>query len=57
MGGFLEIKLVKPTKVVSRPTNEGAFHQFLVSQAKANIWAADTGVLREPNAAVRKELR
>jgi len=56
MGGFLEIKLVKPTKVVSRTPNEGCLNQFRSAQAEAHVWAGGTGILREPDAAVRQEL-
>jgi len=35
IGGCLEIKLVKPTKVVSRTPNEGCFDQFRPFQAEA----------------------
>jgi hypothetical protein len=56
MGGFLEIKLVNPTKIVSRTSKERCFGQFLLSQTEADIWAASTRVLRESDAAVWQEL-
>jgi hypothetical protein len=56
MGGFLEIKFVKPTKVVSRTAYQSGIDKFLLSQAKAYIWATGTWILREPDAAVGQEL-
>jgi hypothetical protein len=56
MGGFLEIKLVKPTKVLSRTPDKAGVDQFLSIQAQADIRAGDAGVLGEANAAVWQEL-
>src|SRR5205807_1421162 len=56
MGGYLEIKLVKPTKVLSRTPDKAGVDQFLSAQAQADIRASDAGVLGEANAAVRQEL-
>jgi hypothetical protein len=56
MGGFLEIKLVKPTKVFSRPPDYGFLRQFLPSQAEADVRAAGAGVLRKSDATVGHEL-
>jgi hypothetical protein len=56
MGGFLEIKLVNPTKIISWTANEGCIDQFWLSQTQADVRATGTGVLGESDAAVRKEL-
>src|SRR3989441_8657148 len=57
MGGFLEIKLVKPTKVFgSWPPHQSGLDQILPSQTKAYVRAAAAGVLRETNTAVGLEL-
>jgi hypothetical protein len=53
MGGFLEIKLVNPTKIVSRTANEGCLDQFWLSQTQADVRATGTGVLGESDAAMR----
>ena len=55
MGGWLVRKFVKQTKIVSRTAYQSGADQFLLPQAKANIRAAGTGILREPDAAMRQE--
>src|SRR5207302_7436936 len=47
MGGYLEIKLVKPTKVFSRTPDEASVDEFLPAQAQADIGAGDACVLGE----------
>jgi hypothetical protein len=37
MGGFLEIKLVKPTKVVSLTPNEGCLNQSCPRQSQSHL--------------------
>jgi hypothetical protein len=56
MGGYLEIKLVKPTKVLSRTPDKAGVDEFLSAQAQTDIWAVDAGVLGKANTAVRQEL-
>jgi hypothetical protein len=56
MGGYLEIKLVKPTKVLSGTPDKAGVDEFLSAQAQTDIRAGDAGVLGEANAAVRQEL-
>jgi hypothetical protein len=56
MGGFLKAKLVKPTKVFSRPPDHAFLHQFLPSQAEADVGAAGAGVLGEADPTVGHEL-
>jgi hypothetical protein len=57
IGGYLEIKLVKPTKVFSRTPDEASVDQFLATQTEADVGAAGAGILRETDPAVRQELR
>jgi len=56
MGGYLEIKLVKPTKVFSRTPDQASVDEFLSAQAQADVRAADAGILGKPNSAVWQEL-
>src|ERR1700751_4841512 len=56
MGGYLEIKLVKPTKVLSRAPNKAGVDQFLSAQVQADIRAGDARVLGKADAAVSQEL-
>jgi hypothetical protein len=57
MGNPLIHKFVKPIKVArSRPTDQIRFNQLLITEAKAQMRAADTAVLREADAAVGGEL-
>jgi hypothetical protein len=57
MGGFLVIKLVKPTKVFgSWPPDEGGFDQLRFIQAQPEISTAAARVLGEANATVGQEL-
>src|ERR1700739_1070140 len=57
MGGFLVIKLVKPTKVFcSWPPHQSGFGHVLPSETQPHVRAAAAGVLREANAAVGEEL-
>jgi hypothetical protein len=57
MGGFLVIKLVKPTKVFcSWAPHQGGFDQILAPEAQADIGTTATRVLRETNATVGQEL-
>jgi len=56
MGGYLEIKLVKLTKVFSRTPDEAGVDEFLSAQVQADIRAGDAGVLWKANAAVWQEL-
>jgi hypothetical protein len=56
MGGYLEIKLVKPTKVLSRTPDKASVDEILSAQAQADIRAGDAWVLGETNAAVWQEL-
>ncbi|MFY9908386.1 MAG: hypothetical protein WAK56_01020, partial [Candidatus Sulfotelmatobacter sp.] len=57
MGGFLVIKLVKPTKVFCSCTPyQGGCGEILPTQTEPNIRAATARVLRKTNAAVREEL-
>jgi hypothetical protein len=56
IGGSLVIKLVKPTKVFSRPPDYTLFRQFLPSQAEADVGTAGAGVLGKADAAVGHEL-
>jgi hypothetical protein len=57
MGGYLEIKLVKPSKVVSRTPNKGSFGQIRLPKAQAQERTAGAWVLREPDTAMGQELR
>ena len=57
IGNPLIHKFVKPIKVAgSRPTDEVRFNQVLITEAKTQMRAADTAVLRETDAAVGGEL-
>src|SRR5207302_5069994 len=57
MGGFLVIKLVKPTKVFcSWPPHQSGVGKILPSETKPNVGTAGARVLREANAAVGQEL-
>src|SRR5437667_1626357 len=57
IGGFLVMKLVKPSKIFcSWPPDESGFDQLLPSEAKPDIGAAGAWVLGETDAAVRQEL-
>jgi hypothetical protein len=56
MGGYLEIKLVKPTKVFSRTPDQASVEEFQSAQAHADMGTAGAGVLRETYATVRQEL-
>jgi hypothetical protein len=55
MGGFLEIKFVKPTKVVSRTAYQCGVDQLLLSQTQTDIGATGTRILRKTDAVVRQE--
>ena len=57
MDGLLERKFVKQTKIVSRTAHQNGIDHFLLSQAEAHVGETGTGILRKPNAAVRKELQ
>src|ERR1019366_9897553 len=56
IGGFLVSKLVKPTKVFSRPPDHSFLRQFLPSQAPADVRTAGARVLRKADAAVGHEV-
>jgi len=57
IGGFLVIKLVKPTKVFcSWASDKGKVDELLFAEAKSHIRTAATGVLRKADTAVRKKL-
>src|SRR5438132_1885330 len=57
IGGFLVIKLVKPSKMLcSWPPDESGLDQLLASEAKPDIGTAAARVLRETDPAVRQEL-
>jgi hypothetical protein len=56
IGGFLGSKLVKPTKIFSRPPDHSFLRQFLSSQAEADVRAASAGVLGKADATVGHEL-
>src|SRR5579864_7493065 len=56
MGGYLEIKLVKPTKVFSGTPDEASVNEFLSAQAQSDIRAGGTRILGKPNSAVWQEL-
>jgi len=57
MGGFLVIKLVKPTKVFcSWPPHQSGIGKILPSETQPDVGTAAAGVLGETNAAVGQEL-
>jgi len=56
MGGVLVIKLVKPTKVLSRSPDYAFLHQFLPSQTEADVGTAGAGVLGKADATVPQKL-
>ena len=56
MGGFLVIKLVKPTKVFCSWTPHQVASTIPASQTQPHIRATAAGVLGEADAAVRQEL-
>src|ERR1700720_2115138 len=57
MGGFLVIKLVKPTKTVSsRTPYQSGVDYLLFSKTKAHIRAATARILGKANAAVREKV-
>jgi len=57
MGGFLVIKLVKPTKIVCSWTpNESSVGQLLLSETKPHIGTAAARVLRKADATVLQKV-
>ena len=50
------MKLVKPTKVISTRTHQSVPHQFLLSQAEAEVWTRRARILGEADPAVREEV-
>jgi len=55
IGGYLVIKLVKPTKIVSRLAHEGSL-QFLLSEAETDVRASGAGILRKADTTVWQEV-
>jgi hypothetical protein len=57
IGGFLVIKLVKPTKLFcSWPPNHGGVCQVRFTETKPYVRTAAAGILREANTTVGEEL-
>jgi hypothetical protein len=58
MGGFLVIKLVKPTKTVCSWTpHQSGIDHLLFSKTKAYVWATAARVLGKADATVREKVR
>jgi hypothetical protein len=58
MGGYLERKLVKPTKLFSSWTpDQSGFDQLVATEAHPDVGAGGTGILGEADATVGRELR
>src|SRR5579863_4568944 len=58
MGGFLIIKLVKPTKIFCSWTpHQCGVGQLLFSQTKPNVWTAAARILRKADATERQKIR
>src|ERR1035438_10343012 len=58
MGGFLVIKLVKPTKIVCSWTpHQSGIDHFLLSKTKPHIRTGTAGVLGKADTTVRQKIR
>ena len=58
IGGFLVIKLVKPTKTLCSWTpHHGGVDHFVLAKTKPHIWTAAAGILRKADATVGRKVR